>query len=147
MSFQPQVHGRQLLFQLPVHQMAAVGQEDGEIVFSPVFLQYFPHCRDGVDGVDVAHFKKQIVFVRHHSGAVIGGQTNDQEPLAQPLQEQMAFQAWDWGSIVMPGVGTDQGQVHQPFQVLAAQVNLVVAQSHGIQPAELHQPQGRFAPV
>ena len=147
MSLQPQVNLRQPLFQLPVYQMAAVGQEDGKIVFPPVFLQNLLHRWDGVGGVDVAHFKKQVKPVGLHPGAVIGGQADDQKPLAATMEYPMRFQARYFRAVVVFCVGAKQGQVHQSLEVVAAQVDFVVSQGHGLRAAQLHQRHGRPAPV
>ena len=46
--FQPQVHRGQALGQFPVHRMAAVGQENGKVIFPAIFAQNLRYCRDRV---------------------------------------------------------------------------------------------------
>ena len=146
-ALQPKVHRGQLLFQLLVHQMAAVGQENGKIIFPPVFLQNPPNRRDGIGGVDIPHLKKQVVPVGLHPDAVVGSQADNQKPLASPLYQYMAPEPGNDRTVVVGGVGTQERKGRQPLEVLAAQVDFVVAQGHGLRTAELHQLQGRFPSV
>ena len=59
----------------------------------------------------------------------------------------MAFQAGDGASIVTADIGTEQWKGCQLFQVLTAQVDLVVAKGHGIHTAKFRQCQSTSAPV
>ena len=97
--------------------------------------------------MQIPHFEKYVVFVFHHPDSVVRGQADDEKPLAAALQNQMAFQAGDGASIVTADVGTEQREKCQLFKVLTAQIDLVVAQGHGVHTAKFRQRQSTSAPV
>ena len=60
--------------------------------------------------MQISHFKKQVIFVCHHSKAVVRCQTDDQEPFSAAFQNHMVPQSRNRGSIVVGDIGAEQGK-------------------------------------